>query len=99
MATQEVYMDVPAVRNISKGIKTVSEVLTGVNKVLEVLSTTLKATAFIGLVGGAVVAQFIDMIRPQIEQMAKKTEEISKDVSDSVEAFARGDQQGSTRFY
>lgn len=94
-----VYMDVPAVRDISKGFSTISDVLKNVAKMLEVLTNILKTTAFIGLVGGYAVAQFIDMIRPHIEDMSEKCEELSKDLSASVDAYERGDQQGATRFY
>jgi hypothetical protein len=95
----EVYINVPAVRDMARSFGTISEVLTTVNKVLEALSTTLKVTAFIGLVGGAAVAQFIDMIRPHIEQMAEKCQELNGDLNASLDAYERGDQQGATRFY
>jgi hypothetical protein len=95
----EVYMDVPAVRDVAKTFGTISQVLSTVAKVLEALSMTLKTTAFIGLVGGAVVAQFIDMIKPHIDQMSQKCEELNGDVSAAVDAFERGDAQGSQRFY
>ena len=95
----EVYMDVPAVRNMAKAFGTISEVLQGVVKVLEMLIMTLKTTAFIGLVGGAAVAQFLEMIKPHIEDLAEKCEEISGDLDKSVDAYERGDALGATRFY
>ncbi len=45
MAVNEVYMDIPAVRGMAKKFGDIGQVLTGVNKVLETLSTTLKAVA------------------------------------------------------
>lgn len=95
----EVYMDVPAVRNMAKNFGTIGEVLNTVAKVLEALVLILKTTAFIGLVGGYAVAQFIDTIKPHIEKMAEKCEELSKDLGASVDAFERGDALGATRFY
>jgi hypothetical protein len=95
----EVYMDVPAVRNMAKNFGTISEVLTTVAKVLEALVLILKTTAFIGLVGGYAVAQFIDTIKPHIEEMARKCAELNKDLGASVDAFERGDALGATRFY
>lgn len=95
----EVYMDVPAVRDMAKNFGTIGEVLNTVAKVLEALVLILKTTAFIGLVGGYAVAQFIDSIKPHIEQMAEKCEELSKDLGASVDAFERGDALGATRFY
>jgi hypothetical protein len=95
----EVYMDVPAVRGMAKKFGEIGEVLSNVNKVLETLSNTLKAIAFIGFVGTAIAAQYIDTIRPYIKQMADKSTEIGKDLTTSVDAFERGDQLGATRFY
>jgi hypothetical protein len=95
----EVYMEVPAVRDIAKTFDTVSDVLAGVNKALEALSMVLKATAFIGLVGGTAVLHFIETIRPHIQQMSEKCAELCKDLNTSVTAYENGDQQGATRFY
>lgn len=99
MTTNEVYMNVPAVRDISKNFGTISEVLSNVVKVLDVLINTLKAVAFIGLVATAALAQFLEMIKPYIEQMAEKCAELSKDLGASVDAYERGDAMGATKFY
>lgn len=95
----QVYMRVPAVRNMAKNFSNISNVLMNVAKVLEVLTTLLKTTAFIGLVGGYAVAQFIDQIRPQIKTMADKCAEMNQDLLAAVAAFERGDQEGATRFH
>lgn len=94
-----VYMDVPAVRGFSKSFQDISEVLTRVLQVLDMLTNILKTTAFIGMVGGAAVAQFIDSIKPYIEQVAEKCSELSSDLTTSVDAFERGDAQGAARFH
>jgi hypothetical protein len=98
-SSQGVFMDTDAVRGFGKNFQTISEVLDGVAKAMEVLSNVLKATAFVGLVGGYAVAQVLDQIRPQIEKLAEKCEEISKDLDASVDAYERGDELGSTRFH
>jgi hypothetical protein len=95
----EVYMSIPDVRNISKTFGTIGDVLDAVNKVLEGLLMILKATAFIGLVGGYAVIQFIEMIKPHIEEMAEKCKELMDDLAKSVDAYERGDALGATRFY
>ena len=95
----EVYMNVPEVRNIAKMFNTMSEVLTTIGDALETLSETLKHTAFIGLVGGAVAILVIDTIRPRVDELAEQCGEISRDVDASATAFENGDQQGATRFY
>ncbi len=95
----EVYMDVPAVREMAKSFGTISEVLNMVIKVMEALITTLKTTAFIGLVGGYAIAQYMETIKPHIEEMSEKCAELKTDLSASVNAFENGDQLGATRFY
>lgn len=99
MSNDEVYMDVPAVREMAKNLGTIGETLTNVVKVLDMLLTTLKTVAFIGMVGGAAVALFIEMIKPYIERLAEKFTELGGDVSASADAFERGDTVGATRFY
>jgi hypothetical protein len=98
-SSQGVYMDVPAVRNMAKSFGTIGDVLQTVNKGMQTLSNILKATAFIGLVGGYAVSQYIDSMRPQIEDMAEKCEELDKDLAASADAYERGDELGSTRFH
>jgi hypothetical protein len=98
-SSQGVYMDTDAVRGMAKSFGTIGDVLQAVNKAMQTLSNVLKATAFVGLVGGYAVAQYIDSIRPQIEDIAEKCEELNKDLDASVNAYERGDELGSTRFH
>lgn len=95
----EVYMDIPAVTQIADTFGTIAETLEAVVRVLGVLINTLNKTAFIGLVGGLAVAQFMEMIKPYIEEMSKKCEELDKDLKTSIRAYQNGDAQGATRFY
>jgi hypothetical protein len=96
---QEVFMEIPAVRNIAKQFGVFGQMLANVNKVLQILSNTLKATAFIGLVGGGAVAFFIDMMRPQIKNWSEKCQWLKEQLNASVDAYERGDAQGATLFY
>ena len=98
-SSQGVFMDVPVVRGMAKRFGTISDVLKNVSRALQALLTVLKATAFIGSVGNFAMIQLINQIKPFIDEMAKKTAEISKDLGASVNAYERGDQQGATRFY
>ncbi len=96
---EQVYMDIPAVRNIANTLGQVSDTLKAVAKTLEALANILKSTAFVGLVGGAAVLHVIETVKPYIIRVAEKSAELKKDVLDSVAAFERGDAQGATRFY
>jgi uncharacterized protein YukE len=95
----EVYMDVPAVREIAKNLQTLSETLSAVVKALEALINTLKAVAFIGSIGVAAFTLFLEVLKPGIEDKAEKFAELSKDVNAAVEAFVRGDNTGALRFH
>jgi hypothetical protein len=95
----EVYLEIPSVQNIAKKLGVVSQVLSTTDKVMEALSTTLKTTAFVGLVGSAALATYIDGIRPFVISMSDKCEELNQDVVASVAAYEAGDQQGATRFF
>lgn len=99
MTVNEVYMDVPAVRSMAKKFGDIGRTLKSVNKMMENLSKVLQATAFVGFVGGAVAAQYINTIKPYVKQMAEKCEELGKDLGASVTAYERGDQEGATRFH
>lgn len=93
----EVYMNVPVVRDMSKKLSDISDVLNTVAKTLEMISTALKASFFLGLVGAAAVA-LIDEVKPQIQTLSDQCSSLSKAVSSSVDAFERGDMDGANLF-
>ncbi|MDP9311195.1 MAG: type VII secretion target [Chloroflexota bacterium] len=97
-ATQ-VFMNLPAVRSMAKNFGNIGNVLNTIAKVLDTLSTLLKTTAFIGLVGGYAVAQVIDQYKPQIKKMANKCQELNRDLMAAAAAYERGDAEGATRFH
>jgi len=94
----EISMDVPAVQDLSRKFNNFSNLLNAINKMLETLATILKTTAFIGLVGGAAVLQFIETIKPQIKEMAEFCAELSRDLKTTVDAFQNGDMKGANLF-
>lgn len=95
----QVFMNVPAVKSIAKTFGTVSDVLKTVARILTIVSNTLKAAAFVGAVGAAGLATFIDRIKPPIEKLGEQCAELSRDVKSAVEAYERGDAAGALRFY
>lgn len=99
MSVEEVYIDVPAVRDMSTNFQTISDVLNAVCTFLEGLIMTLNAAAFMGLVGARAAANFFESIKPDIEKAAEKCAELSQDLTTSVDAYERADQLGATKFY
>jgi len=99
MAGQVTEMEIPVVRGMAKRFGTISDVLKTVSKTLEAIGNGLKFLSFIGVVGAAMAIHFIETIRPPIDQLSQKCSELSGDLGASVEAFARGDAEGKTKFY
>ncbi len=94
----DVYMDIPEVERISQNFEQLSETLQAIAQVMEQVSNVLKATAFIGYVGGAVVIHWLDNIRPVVERLSEYCEEIHTDVDIAVQNYINGDMDSAGRF-
>ena len=97
--SEQVYMDVPAVRGIARNFGQMENVLRVASRSMEAAITTLKTTAFVGLVGGYAVATFLERIKPVVDQYAAKCNEMENDLNASATAYQNGDARGSTRFF
>jgi len=97
MAT-EVFMDVPQVQKLVSQFKNFATALKTVNKVLEALSYSLKATAWLSFGATAAAAAFIDRIKPNVKKMAEKMDELSGDIKSAIQHYQTGDTNGSRRF-
>ncbi|MDZ4159083.1 MAG: hypothetical protein U1B80_04755 [Anaerolineaceae bacterium] len=95
---EEVFMDIPAVQKMADSFNTFSDVLKGVSKALEAALMILRATAFVGLIGGAVVERWISLIKPNVDKMAAKMAELNSDVVGAIRSYRDGDNSGSSRF-
>jgi hypothetical protein len=98
MAVQQVYMDVPAVQALADTFTRLSDICKAVSKALEAASVTLRATAFVGMVGGAAVDRYINILRPKVDDLAKKCTELNGDLRGAIMAYRDGDTSGSKRF-
>ena len=96
--TDEVYMDIPVVEKMADSFGNFAEILQAVSKAMEAAMMILRATAFVGLVGGAVVERWIGMMKPNVDKMAAKMDELSRDVDSAVRSYRDGDNTGSSRF-
>jgi hypothetical protein len=97
--SEEIYMDVDAVRGIARSFGQMEDVLRVASRSMETAIATLKTTAFIGLVGGYAVAHFLDQIKPVVDQYAAKCDEMENDLNASATAYQNGDARGATRFF
>ncbi len=98
MTEKGVYMEVDAVIGMANKFSQLSDVLKTVSRALEVAMSTLKMTAFVGLVGGAAVERYISLLKPQVDKMANKCSELNLDLMGAVVSYRDGDTSGSKRF-
>lgn len=95
---EEVFMDIPQVQKVAESFGNFGEILQGVAKALEAAITVLKMTAFVGLVGGFAVERYVNMVKPRVENMAKKMHELQGDINGAISNYQTGDDSGSKRF-
>jgi uncharacterized protein YoxC len=94
----EVYMDIPVVQRIADSFGSFSDTLKGVSKTMEAAMNVLKATAFVGLVGGTALDRYLSIIKPNVDKLAEKMNELQGDVNGAIRAYRDGDYTGSRRF-
>ncbi|MCA9885824.1 MAG: hypothetical protein KC615_01755 [Anaerolineae bacterium] len=90
----DVHMEPARVRAMAERFSGFSTTLKVVAGILEAQMMILKTTAFIGLVGSAAVERYLAALKPQIEEMSRKCEEISQDMQIAVRAWEEAQQSG-----
>jgi hypothetical protein len=98
MATDEVFMDIPQVENMSKGFKQFGEILDAVAKTLEAISISLRVAAWFSFGATAAAAAYLDRIKPNVQKAAAKMRELSDDLMSAIRSYRDGDNTGSRRF-
>jgi hypothetical protein len=98
MAEEGVYMDIDGVQNIASTFRQMGDVMDAVSKGLEIAIDILRTAAFFGLVGTAAIAQYLDGIKPHVDTLASKFQELNLDVVGAVVSYRDGDVSGSKRF-
>lgn len=92
----EVYMDKDAVSNIAEGFDTAGDVLKAVNMSLEAAIQLMNSNAFVGAVGGAAIQQYLNMIRPRVEDLSVTCTEMSEDLRQAVALREQAEQAGDS---
>jgi hypothetical protein len=91
-------MDFDTVQNMADGFRTAAETLQAVSTALEVAIAILKATAFLGLVGNAALAMYLEGIKPNVDRLAATCDELNLDLIGAIASLRDGDLSGSQRF-
>lgn len=98
MAGQVVQMDYAVIGEVSKGFGTAADVLTTVGKVLEVLIGILRATAFFSAGTSLALANYLDVIKGKVNNLAKICKEFNGDLARAIDDHRKGDVQGKRYF-
>jgi len=93
-----VFMDIDAVQGFADGFNTMADVMKTASTGLEVAINTLKATAMFGMVGNFAVAHYLEGIKPHVDTLATKFEEVNHDLIGAIVSYRDGDTSGSQRF-
>ena len=94
MPHSEEFMIPDQVQRIAQGFENIANVLKAVSTALEACMMVLRATAFIGLVGGTAVERYLAAIKPEIDKMQAKCAEISGDMQASVTKWLKASEAG-----
>jgi hypothetical protein len=98
MAGQVVQMDYQVIGEVSKGFGTAADVLTTVGKVLEVLIGILRATAFFSAGTSLALANYLDVIKGKVNNLAKICKEFQGDLAEAIKFHKTGDTSGKKLF-
>ena len=95
----QVYMDIPAVQGMAKKFEEIGHKVQQISKAMAMAIVVLKSAAFVGAVGGAVYAAFLERLKPRLDQYADKCAELSKDLESAVRCYQHGDALGAEKFH
>jgi len=96
---QEVFMDIPKVKDLSKKFGDIGQELEQISKGMEALIAVLKTSALFGNAGGIAQAQYLEKVKPTVDGFGKKCAELSTDLESAVRSYENGDALGATKFH
>jgi hypothetical protein len=91
-------MDYGVIGEVSKGFGTAADILTQAGKVLEVLIGLLRATAFFSAGTSLALANYLDVIKGKVNNLAKICKEFNGDLARAIDDHKKGDVQGKKYF-
>lgn len=90
----ETYMDTDRMKTVSTGFDGVGNVLRVVSMALEAAIMALKAAAFISLGATVWLERYLSNIKPKVDQLAAKCDELSNDINASIQFHQQASQAG-----
>lgn len=93
-----VSMDYDVVQAMADGFQAAADQLHIVNRALEIAISFLNATAFTGIVGNRLLADYLENIQPHVVRLAATCAELHDDLVSAIVSLRDGDYSGSMRF-
>ncbi len=90
------YMDTSTMNDVANGFDTTGDVLRAVALALEAAIMILKATAFVGLFGNVALARYLSNIKPKVEQLGDKCNEMGEDIKQAIANHQQASEAGDS---
>jgi hypothetical protein len=87
-------MDTDRMKTVSTGFDGVGSVLRVVSMALEAAIMALKAAAFISLGATVWLERYLSNIKPKVDQLANKCDELANDINASIAFHQQASQAG-----
>jgi hypothetical protein len=91
----ETYMDTDRMKVVATGFDGVGTALRVVSMALEAAIMTLKAAAFISLGATVWLERYLSNIKPKVDALGKKCDELGSDINNSIQLHQQASQSGS----
>lgn len=95
---QEVYMDIPVVEGYAKTFAGMSQIIKDCSKTIEGIMAQVRDADFLGYVGDNIYNQWSTQMKPELDKLAAKLEEVSVDITGAIQSYRDGDASGSQHY-
>lgn len=90
------FMDTGEMGQVAQGFQGVSDTLKVVSMVLEAAMMALKAAAFVSFGATLWMERYLANIKPKVDNLAKKTGEISSDITKAIQMHTAASEAGNS---
>jgi len=90
------FMDTGEMAQVAQGFQGVSDTLKVVSMVLEAAMMALKAAAFVSFGATLWMERYLANIKPKVDNLAKKTGEISSDITKAIQMHTAASEAGNS---
>ena len=90
------FMDTGEMGQVAQGFQGVSDTLKVVSMVLEAAMMALKAAAFVSFGAPLWMERYLANIKPKVDNLAKKTGEISSDITKAIQMHTAASEAGNS---